>query len=40
VVVPGVGHNVHDEAPAQYVALLGHFLDRLSFAFGEAKPVP
>src|SRR5215218_1790412 len=22
VVIPGVGHNVHDEAPAQYVALL------------------
>src|SRR5215217_2658936 len=40
VVVPGVGHNVHDEAPAQYVALLGRFLDRLSFAFGEAEPVP
>ena len=40
VVIPGVGHNVHDEAPAQYVALLGRFLDRLSLAFGEAEPVP
>src|SRR5918994_930108 len=39
VVVPGVGHNVHDEAPAQYVALLGRFLYRLAFAFGEAEPV-
>jgi 2-succinyl-6-hydroxy-2,4-cyclohexadiene-1-carboxylate synthase len=28
VVIPGVGHNVHDEAPAEYVALLGRFLDR------------
>jgi 2-succinyl-6-hydroxy-2,4-cyclohexadiene-1-carboxylate synthase len=40
VVVPGVGHNVHDEAPAEYVDLLGRFLDRLSLTFGEAKPVP
>ncbi len=40
VVVPGVGHNAHDEAPAQYVALLGRFLDRLSLALGEAEPVP
>jgi len=40
VVVPGVGHNVHDEAPAQYAALLGRFLDRLSLALGEAEPVP
>jgi len=40
VVIPGVGHNVHDEAPAQYVALLGRFLNRLSLAFGEAEPVP
>jgi 2-succinyl-6-hydroxy-2,4-cyclohexadiene-1-carboxylate synthase len=34
VVIPGVGHDVHDEAPAEYVALLGSFLDRLSFALG------
>ena len=40
VVIPGVGHNVHDEAPAQYVALLRRFLDRLSLAFGEAEPDP
>jgi 2-succinyl-6-hydroxy-2,4-cyclohexadiene-1-carboxylate synthase len=40
VVVPVVGHNVHDEAPAQYVTLLGRFLDRLSLALGEAEPVP
>jgi 2-succinyl-6-hydroxy-2,4-cyclohexadiene-1-carboxylate synthase len=40
MVVPGVGHNAHDEAPAQYVALLGRFLDRLSLALGEAEPVP
>ena len=40
VVVPGVGHNAHDEAPAEYVALLGRFLNRLSLAFGEAEPVP
>jgi 2-succinyl-6-hydroxy-2,4-cyclohexadiene-1-carboxylate synthase len=26
--IPGVGHNAHDEAPAQYAALLGRFLDR------------
>ena len=40
VVIPGVGHNVHDEAPAEYVALIGRFLDRLSLALGEAEPVP
>jgi 2-succinyl-6-hydroxy-2,4-cyclohexadiene-1-carboxylate synthase len=39
VVMPGVGHNAHDEAPAQYAALLGRFLDRLSLALGEAEPV-
>jgi 2-succinyl-6-hydroxy-2,4-cyclohexadiene-1-carboxylate synthase len=39
VVIPGVGHDVHDEAPAQYAALLGRFLDRLSLALGEAEPV-
>jgi 2-succinyl-6-hydroxy-2,4-cyclohexadiene-1-carboxylate synthase len=37
--IPGVGHNVHDEAPAEYVALLGRSLDRLSSAFGEVEPV-
>jgi 2-succinyl-6-hydroxy-2,4-cyclohexadiene-1-carboxylate synthase len=40
VAVPGVGHIVHDEAPAQYAALLGRFLDRLSLALGEAESVP
>jgi 2-succinyl-6-hydroxy-2,4-cyclohexadiene-1-carboxylate synthase len=40
VVVPGVGHNAHDEAPVEYVALLGRFLARLSLTFGEAEPVP
>jgi 2-succinyl-6-hydroxy-2,4-cyclohexadiene-1-carboxylate synthase len=40
VVIPGVGHDVHDEAPAEYVALIGRFLDRLSLALGEAEPVP
>jgi 2-succinyl-6-hydroxy-2,4-cyclohexadiene-1-carboxylate synthase len=40
VVIPGVGHNVHNEAPAEYVALLGRFLDRLSLALGEAEPIP
>jgi 2-succinyl-6-hydroxy-2,4-cyclohexadiene-1-carboxylate synthase len=40
VAIPGVGHNVHDEAPAEYTALLGRFLDRLSLALGEAEPVP
>jgi pimeloyl-ACP methyl ester carboxylesterase len=39
-VVPGVGHNLHVEAPARYAAMLGRFLDRLSFALGEAEPVP
>ena len=39
-VVPDVGHDVHDEAPAQYSALLGRFLDRLSLPLGEAEPVP
>ncbi len=39
-VIPGVGHNVHDEAPAEYVALLGRLLDRLSLLLGEAEPVP
>src|SRR5829696_346313 len=29
-VIPGAGHDVHDEAPAEYVALLGRFVDRLS----------
>ena len=40
LVIPGVGHNVHDEAPARYVALLGRFLDRLPLLLGEAEPVP
>jgi 2-succinyl-6-hydroxy-2,4-cyclohexadiene-1-carboxylate synthase len=40
VVIPGVGHNVRAEAPAEYAALLRRFLDRLSLALGEAEPVP
>jgi len=36
VLIPGAGHNVHAEAPAEYVALLGSFLDRLSPGLGEA----
>jgi 2-succinyl-6-hydroxy-2,4-cyclohexadiene-1-carboxylate synthase len=39
-VIPGAGHNVHDEAPAEYVVLLAEFLDRISLARGEAEPVP
>jgi len=38
-VITGAGHNVHDEAPAEYVALLGGFVDRLSLGLGEAEPV-
>jgi len=40
VVIPGVGHNVHAEAPARYIALLRRYLYRLTLAFGEAEPVP
>jgi 2-succinyl-6-hydroxy-2,4-cyclohexadiene-1-carboxylate synthase len=39
-VILGAGHNVHDEAPTEYAALLRRFLDRLSLAFGKAEPVP
>ena len=39
VVIPGVGHDVHDEAPAEYADLLGCFLDRLFLPFGKAEPV-
>jgi 2-succinyl-6-hydroxy-2,4-cyclohexadiene-1-carboxylate synthase len=39
-VVPGAGHIVHAESPAEYVALLGRFVDRLTLALGEAEPVP
>jgi len=38
--VQGAGHNVHDEASAGYAALLGHFLDGLSLALGEAETDP
>jgi 2-succinyl-6-hydroxy-2,4-cyclohexadiene-1-carboxylate synthase len=38
-VVPGAGHTVHTEAPAEYVALLGRFVDRLTLALGEAEPI-
>ena len=40
VVMPDVGHNVHDEAPEEYAALLGRFLDRLSRPRGEPKIAP
>ena len=39
-VIPGAGHTVHAEAPAAYVSLLWRFVDGLSFALGETKPVP
>jgi 2-succinyl-6-hydroxy-2,4-cyclohexadiene-1-carboxylate synthase len=39
-VFPGAGHTVHAETPAAYTSLLGRFVDGLSFALGEAKPVP
>ena len=38
VVIPGVGHNAHDEAPAEYVALLERFLDRLTSKQGSVSP--
>jgi 2-succinyl-6-hydroxy-2,4-cyclohexadiene-1-carboxylate synthase len=38
--VRGVGHNVHTEAPAEYVAMLGCFLNGLPRALGEVDPVP
>jgi 2-succinyl-6-hydroxy-2,4-cyclohexadiene-1-carboxylate synthase len=39
-VVPAAGHTVHAETPAAYSSLLWRFVDGLSFALGEAKPVP
>jgi pimeloyl-ACP methyl ester carboxylesterase len=39
-VVPRAGHTVHAEAPAEYAALLGRFVDGLTLALGEAEPVP
>ncbi len=39
-VIPGAGHAVHAEAPAEYGALLGRFVGRLTLALGETKPVP
>ena len=39
-IVPGAGHSVHAETPAKYALLLGRFVDGLSFALGETKPVP
>ena len=39
-VVPGVGHTVHAETPGAYTSLLWRFVDGLSFALGETKPVP
>ncbi len=37
--IPGVGHDVHDEAPDEYAALLRRFLDELALALGETEPV-
>ena len=39
IVVPGAGHTVHTEAPTEYIALLGRFVDRLTLALGEAEPI-
>jgi pimeloyl-ACP methyl ester carboxylesterase len=39
-IVPGVGHTVHAETPGAYTSLLWRFVDGLSFALGETKPVP
>jgi 2-succinyl-6-hydroxy-2,4-cyclohexadiene-1-carboxylate synthase len=39
-VVPGAGHTVHAETPEAYTSLLWRFVDGLSFALGETKPVP
>jgi 2-succinyl-6-hydroxy-2,4-cyclohexadiene-1-carboxylate synthase len=39
-VVPGAGHTVHAETPAAYNSLLWCFVEGLSFALGETKPVP
>src|SRR5919112_3132059 len=38
--IPGVGHSVHAETPAGYPSLLGRFVGGLSFALGEAEPIP
>jgi 2-succinyl-6-hydroxy-2,4-cyclohexadiene-1-carboxylate synthase len=39
-IVPGAGHTIHAETPVGYASLLGRFVDGLTFALGEAKPVP
>jgi 2-succinyl-6-hydroxy-2,4-cyclohexadiene-1-carboxylate synthase len=39
-IVPGAGHTWHAETPVGYTSLLGRFVGGLSFALGEAKPVP
>jgi 2-succinyl-6-hydroxy-2,4-cyclohexadiene-1-carboxylate synthase len=39
-VVPGAGHTVHAETPAEFISLLWRFVNGLSFALGETKPVP
>jgi 2-succinyl-6-hydroxy-2,4-cyclohexadiene-1-carboxylate synthase len=39
-VVPGTGHTVHAETPVGYASLLGRFVDGLTFALSETKPVP
>jgi len=39
-VVPRAGHSVHAENLAVYNSLLGRFVDGLTLALGEAKPVP
>jgi 2-succinyl-6-hydroxy-2,4-cyclohexadiene-1-carboxylate synthase len=39
-VVPGAGHTVHAETPAVFTSLLWRYVNGLSFALGETKPVP
>jgi 2-succinyl-6-hydroxy-2,4-cyclohexadiene-1-carboxylate synthase len=39
-VLPGAGHTVHAETPAEFTSLLWRFVNGLSFALGETKPVP
>ena len=39
-VVPRAGHTVHAETPAAYASLLGRFVDGLTIALSETKPVP
>ena len=38
-IVLGAGHTIHAEIPVGYASLLGRFVDGLTFALGETKPV-